>query len=96
MLILLSIIFVWLQFRLWWGEGSFSENTVLKDEIENLKNNLDEKLKVNLALRKDIDNLKNSTEVLEELARERLGLIQPDEHFFRVLRENPVKKTGNE
>jgi len=83
---------IWLQYRLWWGEGSYSENKILGIEISELKQNLAEKIFVNQALRKDIDNLKNSTEVLEELARERLGLIKPDEHFFRVIPESNLKK----
>jgi len=76
---------VWLQFRLWWGAGSYAENKTLGVDIAQLQQKLKQKMAINQALRKDIDNLKNSTEVLEELARERLGLIKPDEHFFRVI-----------
>ena len=87
---------LWFQYRLWWGEGSYSENQMLDVEIVQLKQKLSQKLSVNQALRKDIENLKNSTEALEELARERLGLIKPDEHFFRVIPYVIPKKTVND
>ncbi len=84
---------IWLQYRLWWGAGSFSQNRILSVEIVHLKENLKQQLSINQALRKDIDNLKNNTEVLEELARERLGLIKPNELFFRVIPNVDTKKS---
>jgi cell division protein FtsB len=95
-LIIFILMLAWLQYRLWWGEGSFSENRILDAEIVELKQQLNLKLSANRALRKDIENLKNSTEVLEEIARERLGLIKPNEHFFRVIPDPKSKKTVND
>ena len=39
----------------------------------------------NQLLYKEIDDLKSGLEVIEELARNDLGYIKPDETFYRVL-----------
>ncbi len=83
-------MFLWLQYRLWWGAGSHSESEQLTEDIVQLETNLQQNQQRNQALRKDIDNLKYRTEALEELAREKLGLIKKSEHFFRVIPNSTV------
>lgn len=86
LIIILTITLLWMQYRLWWGAGSYYENNKLTEQIALQKKQLTEEAKRNQAIRKDIENLKKGNEALEELAREQLGLIRPDEHFFRVIR----------
>ena len=88
LLTLLVLMFLWLQYRLWWGDSSVNESEKLSEDIAQLEDKLKQQQKLNRALRKDIDNLKYNTEALEELARERLGLIKKNEHFFRVIPNN--------
>ncbi|HFB66652.1 MAG TPA: cell division protein FtsB [Aeromonadales bacterium] len=79
-----------MQYRLWWGEGSYHDNMKLAQQIALQQKQLSEEEIRNQALRKDIENLKKGNEALEELAREQLGLIKQGEYFFRVIR--PAKK----
>ncbi len=58
----------------------------MQTRTQTLQLSVDKNLARNHKLRMDIDDLKQNGEVLEELAREELGLIKPDEYFFRVLR----------
>ncbi len=90
LIIILTISLLWMQYRLWWGEGSYHDNMKLAQQIALQQKQLSEEEIRNQALRKDIENLKKGNEALEELAREQLGLIKQGEYFFRVIR--PAKK----
>ncbi len=91
LLILLSITLLWLQYRLWWGAGSLREIKLLQSQTLQVEKSLAVDHARNLKLRKDIDNLKQGGDILEEIAREQLGLIASDEHFFRVIQHKPVQ-----
>jgi len=92
LLVLLGVCFIWLQYRLWWGVGSFHEIHQLQQNLSLLQETIQVSEERNLKLRMDIDNLKQNGGVLEELAREELGLIKSDEYFFRVIQKRKMKK----
>jgi cell division protein FtsB len=80
--LVLSLLLVWLQYRLWFAEGSLQEQTELKErlvllEVENAR--LEEK---NNELLEEIVSLKTSNELIEERAREDLGLIKQGETLY--------------
>ncbi len=83
--IIVVILIGWLQYHIWWGEsGHFSikelEQKISQQEKENqlLKQE-------NLRLIKEINALQTNPQVLEEKAREKLGLVKPDEVFLRII-----------
>jgi len=86
---ILSFIFLvlicLLQFRIWFGEGSYQKIESLNIKItEQLK--INKKLEVqNKLLRKEISALRKNPALLEEKAREQLGLIKPNEIFYRII-----------
>lgn len=80
--LVLSLLLVWLQYRLWFAEGSLQEQAELKRrlallEIENAR--LEEQ---NNKLLEEIVSLKTSNELIEERAREDLGLIKQGETLY--------------
>lgn len=80
--LVLSLLLVWLQYRLWFAEGSLQEQAELKQrlaliELENAR--LEEK---NNELLEEIVSLKTSNELIEERAREDLGLIKQGETLY--------------
>lgn len=81
----LVILFVLLQFRLWFGEGSMKDVWNLEDAIaqQSLENaQLRER---NHALIAEVDDLKKGLEAIEERARSELGMIKKNETFYQVV-----------
>jgi cell division protein FtsB len=74
-----------LQYRLWIGDGSYSEVWLLKDKVELQisKNKILENR--NNRLNKEVLDLKSGYEVIEERARFDLGLIKQNESFYMVV-----------
>ena len=82
MLIVLIII---LQYNVWYGDNG-------KQKINSLQVTIDQQQKQNQRLdlqnqelKREIHLLRNNPELLEEKAREQLGLIKKDEVFYRVI-----------
>ena len=88
MRILAIVFFVFIcaiQYRIWWGEGSNREIKTLKIQIEEQKKQNELLAHENEILRREIKALKNNPKLLEEKARENLGLIKHGETFYRII-----------
>ena len=85
----LAILFVVLQYQLWFANGSLlsawkMQRTIEKRAVENATLE-----KRNDRLKMDIQDLKHGQRSLEESARSDLGMIKKDETFYQVVkREN--------
>ena len=89
MMKLLAAIFVvlicYLQYRIWWGETSYQKIEALNLIIaEQTEQNILLK-KQNDLLKKEIQALRTNPAILEEKAREQLGLVKPHETFYRII-----------
>jgi len=83
--IILLVLLVLLQYRLWNGNGSIPEVRQLK-EIKAAQAEENEKLtERNLSLAAEVVDLKQGFDAVEERARNELGLIQSGEVFFRIV-----------
>lgn len=89
----LVLMFVWLQGRLWIGEGSLAHVSALEDRVEIEKAANESKVQRNKVLRAEIRDLKSGLDSIEEKARSELGLIREGETFFLVVEESD--KPGN-
>ena len=82
---ILFIIVIFLQTRLWIGQGSLAhvhrlEKEITKQEAEN------ERLKErNRILAAEVAALKNGTEAIEAAARAELGLVKENETFYKIV-----------
>ncbi len=88
-LAILSLILIFLQLRLWIGEGSVSTIQHLETEIATQSNENSTLLNRNEALLQDVNDLKNGLDSLEERARGELGLIKEGETFYLIVDEQP-------
>ena len=82
---LLVILLLYLQARLWVGEGSLAETASLVDIIAGQSERNAGLLERNRKLELEVDNLKNGSEGIEERAREDMGMIGEGETFFLYL-----------
>ena len=84
-LLVLALLFGWLQYRLWISEGSWGEVTGLQNQVAHQKRDNEGLRERNNALAAEVEDLKSGEEAVEERARSELGMIKPGEKFYRVV-----------
>lgn len=82
---MLALLFGWLQYRLWFSEGSWGEVTGLQNQVAHQKRDNEGLRERNNALAAEVEDLKSGEEAVEERARSELGMIKPGEKFYRVV-----------
>jgi cell division protein FtsB len=87
----LLIFFVGLQYRLWWGEGSFAQAKKLERDIKQQQAENDRMRERNRILDVEVQDLKLGADSVEERARNDIGMIKKDETFFMI----PAKKKND-
>ena len=85
LIVALIIVFMALQFRLWFGDGSLSEVVKLSRELELQKQKLKQLEEKNRKLEAQVLDLQNGFDAYEEKARNDLGMIKKDETFFQIV-----------
>ncbi len=94
LIVILLVLLLLLQFKLWLGEGSIRdirslETRVSAQEAEN------EVLEArNQALQAEVEDLRERLDAVEERARSELGLIREGEEFYQVV--PAPEKTGDD
>lgn len=84
----LVLIVLFLQGRLWVGEGSLAQVSGLQVRIERESAENMIKEKRNQVLRAEVVELKSGLESIEEKARSEFGLIKQGETFFLLVEES--------
>jgi cell division protein FtsB len=87
LLALLLVIFALLQYRLWFGDGSFIKVWQLKQAIVEQQNENQQLGERNRALEAEVRDLKEGVAAIEERARTELGMIRDGETFYQVVEE---------
>jgi cell division protein FtsB len=82
---ILFVLFLWLQYRLWVGEGSLAEVHNLRQEIGRQHTELEALKQRNKVLEAEVLDLKNGLEAIEERARSELGMVKKGEVFYQVI-----------
>lgn len=85
----LLLVFIGLQYRLWFGDGSLSEVVQLTAELELQKKKLLELEERNRKLEAQVLDLQSGFDAYEEKARNELGMVKKGETFFQIV--SPVK-----
>lgn len=83
--LLLVVLFGWLQYRLWLGQGSLQELHQLEQAVDARSTEINTMRERNEALRAEVEDLREGKQAMEERARSDLGMIKKDETFFLVV-----------
>lgn len=83
----LLVLLLFLQFRLWVGEGSFAGVWRLNQDVAEQKLENTRLRERNEALDAEVQDLKQGLDAIEERAREELGMIKEDEIFYQIIEE---------
>jgi cell division protein FtsB len=94
--LILFVLLVLLQFKLWLGEGGFREVARLEARVGDQRQQNEELLQRNAELQAEVEDLRERLDAVEERARNELGLIKPDEQFYQVVPPPPEgQRTDN-
>ena len=81
----LFLVLLGLQYKLWYGDGSFSQSAQLDKKLayrEAMNNKLAAR---NRAVEADIAELKSGDQALEEQARYDLGMVKQGEVYYQFV-----------
>jgi len=80
----LAIVLVALQAQLWLGRGSIPAVAELERKIQEQKQSNDKARLVNEQLNAEINDLKEGLNMVEERARNELGMVKPNEIYVQI------------
>lgn len=97
----LVVCLLFLQYRLWIGEGSLAEVVQLQREIREQQNEIERLQERNRILALEVRELKTGLDTIEERARSEMGMIKEGETFYMVIdpdqqRKNSSSRSGDE
>ncbi|MEO8365186.1 MAG: cell division protein FtsB [Pseudoxanthomonas sp.] len=95
-MLLLALVLGWLQYRLWFGEGSWGEVNGLQNHVAQQKHENHGLQERNNELAAEVEDLKSGEAAVEERARSELGMIKPGEKFYRVVESTSSPAPVNE
>ena len=93
LLALLLILFLLLQFKMWFGEGGYRDVQRLSLRVEEQARENEALAQRNLELQAEVDDLRQGLEAIEERARSELGMVKEDEEFYQLV---PGRRTDGE
>ena len=79
---LLLALVLFLQYRLWLGDGGYADKRRLQAQVEAQRVEVEKLSARNAALQAEVDDLKAGVAAVEARARADLGMIQPGETFY--------------
>jgi cell division protein FtsB len=86
---ILLVLLVWVQYRLWLGDGGIPDVLRLETEVEIVRAETERLHERNLALEAEVHDLKQGLEAIEERARSEMGMIREGEAYFQVIESLP-------
>lgn len=90
--VLMAVAILWLQYRLWVGEGSLPRAFSLQEQIEEQRSENATLAERNQQLDAEVQDLRSGEAAIEERARGHLGMVREGETFFLVIEEPEEKR----
>ncbi|MFI4954979.1 MAG: cell division protein FtsB [Gammaproteobacteria bacterium] len=84
-IIILTLLFIGLQYKLWFADGGLLELWQLRQTVVEQKSANQERVEENEKLAAEVADLKLGVAALEERARNELGMIKDDEVFYQIV-----------
>ena len=96
LLVVLVMLLIGLQYKLWIGPGSLPDAWRLRQELTERQTEILALQERNAQLEAEVLDLKAGLEAIEERARSELGMIGEGESFYRVVRPDEESDNENE
>ncbi len=91
--IVLGLMFLGLQYKLWFDKGSVPRAHALEQDLADLKAKNDDAKRKNAVLEADVRDLEKAGEAIEERARSELGMVKKGETLIQVKELQPPAAT---
>ncbi len=91
---LLLMLLVFLQYRLWIGNGSLTEVHHLEQVKQEHVLENEQMIERNQSLAAEVLDLKKGLDAIEERARSEMGMIKEDETFYQVITQQTPAGEG--
>lgn len=86
--LVLLVLLVWLQYKIWLQDGGIPEVLQLQQEVESVKTEVDKLEERNASLDAEVQDLKKGLDAIEERARSEMGMIKEGEVYYQVIDSN--------
>ncbi|EWS63871.1 septum formation initiator family protein [Hydrogenophaga aromaticivorans] len=86
--LLITLLLV-LHAQLWFGRGSVPTVSGMKQELAKLEHSNHEATLRNDQLASEVRDLQEGLDMVEELARQNLGMVKPNEVFVQIAQTRP-------
>jgi cell division protein FtsB len=83
--ILLTVTFLGLQYKLWFGEGSVPHVYQLKQQLQNQQLQNQSLFSRNSEVEAELVELKSGNQSLVEIARNELGMVKSGEVYYQII-----------
>lgn len=84
--IILVLLLVFLQYRLWYGNGGIKDVVTLKKQLASQTQINDDLKKHNEELLHQVHYLQANQDAVESRARQELGMIKKGETFYQIMK----------
>lgn len=95
-IVLLIVLLVLLQYKIWLGDGGIPKIIQLQEEVKTVEARSEKLKERNHALNAEVADLKKGLDAIEERARSELGMIGKDEVYYQVIDAKPVSNSLSE
>ena len=89
LLVILLLVLIALQVKMWFGEGGYSDVKRLAVRVEEQARENEVLALRNRELQAEVEDLRQGLHAVEERARSELGMVKENEEFYQVV---PVEK----
>jgi len=86
--IILLLVLLALQFKLWFGEGGYNDVKRLATRVEEQARENETLAQRNRELQAEVEDLRQGLHAVEERARSELGMVKENEEFYQVVPGN--------
>lgn len=86
---LLILLLLVLHAQLWWGRGSVPQVGQMKQELAGLELANRQAQLANAQIASEVNDLQEGLDMVEELARQDLGMVKPNEIFVQIAQNKP-------
>ena len=84
--LVLLLLFIWLQYKIWLQDGGIPEVIQLQEEVEQVKTQVEKLQERNSSLDAEVKDLKKGLDAIEERARSEMGMIKEGEVYYQVIK----------
>jgi len=85
LLVILLLVFLALQVKMWFGEGGYSDVKRLELRVAEQASENEVLAQRNRELQAEVEDLRQGLHAVEERARSELGMVKENEEFYQVV-----------